>query len=276
MTDTFKIVPKYDILLRGSELVPYGIYHLHVSIAEQLTRLYYKDGMLTTVKARLKDLADNGYLQVGIVPRRNRGEKRLTVSGHYYYTLGDKGIRYLSDIGYDTNRSWKAKQEVDKNDYFLAHSLELNDVIISAVRTGQLEDFRHERLLKRNPFKTTYNGAAITVIPDAVLKFRGGRLILEHDRGSEEQYKFRRRIRGYLAYFREERLPVIFTTFKGQPRVEQMREWTRLELKDTEEPEEYGLLFHFANLSQPPSPQIWTDQCWQDVRGKTLYPILQP
>lgn len=59
---SFHITPVYDLLLRGSATMPVGLYHLHIATAEQLTRLHYKPGMLKTVKARLKMLADHGYI----------------------------------------------------------------------------------------------------------------------------------------------------------------------------------------------------------------------
>jgi hypothetical protein len=55
----------------------------------------------------------------------------------------------------------------------------------------------HERALKRTPFKV----GSLTLIPDAFVEFRhdGNRfpVMLEHDRGTEEQCYFRRRIRAY-------------------------------------------------------------------------------
>jgi len=51
----FVITPVYDLLLRDSQDMPIGLYHVHLATAEQLTRLHYKPGMLKTVKKRLKD-----------------------------------------------------------------------------------------------------------------------------------------------------------------------------------------------------------------------------
>jgi hypothetical protein len=51
---TFVITPVHDLLLRSLNT-------LHLATADQLCRLNYRRGMLTTVQARLKDLVDNGY-----------------------------------------------------------------------------------------------------------------------------------------------------------------------------------------------------------------------
>ena len=50
----FVITPAYDILLRGSQEMPIGLYHLHMATAEQLCRLHYAMGSLKAVKAKLR------------------------------------------------------------------------------------------------------------------------------------------------------------------------------------------------------------------------------
>ena len=51
----FIVTPVHDVLLRNLNT-------LHLATAEQLTRLNYRRGMLTTVKTRLKDLAGSWLL----------------------------------------------------------------------------------------------------------------------------------------------------------------------------------------------------------------------
>jgi len=70
MSKTFAITPVYDLLLRGSLDMPIGLYHLHLATTEQLTRLFYKPGMLKTVSKRLKVLVDNGYIQADCIPTK--------------------------------------------------------------------------------------------------------------------------------------------------------------------------------------------------------------
>lgn len=191
-----RITPVYDLLLRGSSTTPVGLYHLHMATAEQLTRLHYKAGSINKVKARLKDLTDNGFLQADAQPTKKG-------NGPYYYMLDQQGMRYLEDVGCDTSETFRASREGNKHALFVEHTLELNDVLIAAallertVPNYRLDSFIHERALKRWPYKAVWRteaGAqAFTVIPDTFLDFRSllpdGRqrrmpLLLEHDRGT--------------------------------------------------------------------------------------------
>ena len=94
MSKTFTITPTYDKLLRGSEELPVGLYHLHLLTAAQLTRLHYSMGSYKTICQRLKTLADEGYITIDAVPEK-------FTRGPNYYTLGAKGIQYLREIGLD-------------------------------------------------------------------------------------------------------------------------------------------------------------------------------
>jgi hypothetical protein len=88
MQQAFRMTPVYDLLLRGSDTVPMGLFHLHLATAEQLTRLHYSPGSLKTIKKRLKMLTDNGFIQADGVPTRR-------FKCPYFYTLGNRGMRYL-------------------------------------------------------------------------------------------------------------------------------------------------------------------------------------
>ncbi len=208
MSKAFAITPVHDLLLRGSTDMPIGLYHLHLATTEQLTRLHYKAGMLKTVSKRLKVLTDNGIIQADCIPTK-------LFKSPYYYTLDTKGMRYLADIGMDTDISFRASKEVSESYLHLRHALELNDVLIAALRLKHadpryyLARYVHERILKRTPYKVSMNGHQVSLIPDGFLDFHVRRpdapdlslpLILEHDRGTEQQEHFRRRIRAYSAF----------------------------------------------------------------------------
>lgn len=279
----FRLRGIHDLLLRGNETNPMGVYHLQMATAEQLCRLHYSPTSIKAVKARLKDLVDAGYLQADTIPTK-------MFRAPYYYTLGKEGVKYLGALGYDMEASWRASKEVDKHAMFVEHTLELNDVLISAALLPRVDsrfsliEMIHERTLKRHPFKATWHedGAMQVhrVIPDAFLKIGyrkpdGTRvawpIIVEHDRGTEEQKYFRRRIRAYIAFMRAggpqdlfgvNSMTVAFTTFVGQKRVDLMRQWTLRELQMGGN--ELGGLFKFANLPQPPHPGLtWIDKFWQ-------------
>src|SRR5260370_12325767 len=102
----FAITPAYDILLRGSQQMPMGLYHLHLATAEQLCRLHYSAGSIKAVKAKLRTLIDHGYVQFDALPTR------LTRSP-YYYTLDKLGFHYLRRAGLDVE-AFVAGKQVDK------------------------------------------------------------------------------------------------------------------------------------------------------------------
>src|SRR5258706_9105705 len=92
---TFQPTPQHELLLRGSTALPVGLYQLQLATADQLTRIHYKPGTLKTVKARLKQLVDSGYLSADTVPTR-------MFPSPYYYQLTDRAFRYLPGHGFDT------------------------------------------------------------------------------------------------------------------------------------------------------------------------------
>ena len=265
----FIVTPVYDLLLRGGQDMPIGLYHLHLATAEQLTRLHYKPGMLKTVKKRLKVLVDNGYIQADCIPTKR-------FKSPYYYTLDTKGMRYLESIELDTDISFRAGKEVSESYLHLKHALELNDVYIAALRlkavTGNryyLARYTHERAFKRAPLTVTENGATVRLVPDGFLDIHQRRpslpdmalpLLIEHDRGTEQQEHFKRRLRTYRAFLSSgvykqalntNTVTVAFTTFISTRRLQQMREWTKAELQT--EPQLAGQ-FLFAELPKPLEP----------------------
>jgi hypothetical protein len=274
----FVITPVYDLLLRGSQDMPIGLYHLHLETADQLTTLHYKPGMLKTVKKRLKLLADNEYVQADSIPTKR-------FKSPYYYTLDNRGMRYFESIGFDTDAAFRPSKEVSESYLHLKLTLELNDVFIAALRLKQFSNGNcyvarrlDERSFKRQPLTYQYNSATIRLIPDGFLDIRVRRrdkpdlslvLLLEHDRGTEQQEHFKRRIRMYKYFLGSEAykqllntnsVTVAFTTFISARRVQQMREWAKAEL--AAEPQLAGL-FIFTELPAPLEPQhLLFERCW--------------
>ncbi len=277
----FVITPIYDILLHGSLDMPLGLYQLHHATAEQLCRLHYRPGCIKSVKARLKTLADHGYVQHDVIPGK-------AFRKPFYYTLTGKGSRYLHKVGLDVSDAFRAVKEVDKHGLFVDHALELNDIIVSAALlkgTGNgfyLHTFVHERTLRRKPYKATWrvNGRleSHSVIPDAFLDYRytvGEKrlrlpVLIEHDRGTEQRQHFQRRIRAYIAFLKAQAqlelfgarvVTIAFTTFVGDGRIAQMRQWTGQELAASDVGIKQSFLF--ANLIRPVEPRsIWLEPCW--------------
>jgi len=103
-------------------------------------------------------------------------------------------------------------------------------------------------------------------------------IVVEHDRGSEEQKYFRRRIRAYLHMVRNEGykqlfgvngITIAFTTSASVERLKQIREWTGKELEETCETQ-YQHLFYFTFLNLPKKPddppldpyRVWINTTW--------------
>jgi|GEM_PF-1775152 len=291
---TFRMRPMYELLLRGSDQLGVGLYQLHLATPEQLCRLHYRPGSIKAVKRRLKTLVDEGYVQFDGYAVKHQTPTMIWYSRRYYYTLGPEGMHYLAHLGFDVHEAWRAGNEVDKHGLFVAHELELNDVIIAAAllksadKRFYLESFTHERVLKRRPYKVKLpEGQSFSVIPDAYLDFRNTfntqhfPVLLEHDRSTEEQFYFKRKIRGYLgllnaqAYrdlFGTTSMTVAFTTFEGEKRLVKMRDWTRQVLAATNTPWQVGTAFKFAALPRPLVPGT----AWLEPRWFTAYDDEQP
>lgn len=255
------ITPVHDRILRS-------LGSLHLLTAEQLCRIHYSDRSITYVKALLKELVDAGYVVADAVPTKR-------YRSPYYYRLSQRGTRYLQGLGIDA-----CPPRSDLQGLFITHTLELNDVLISAAHVQKvdpsyrLEIFRHERELKRAPIRLE----GMTVIPDAFLDFRRGSLrqavLLEHDRGTEGESYFKRKVKAYLLllhsgaykeHFGVKSVSVAVTTFVGQVRAQQLKQWTRDETDSNR--------FWFASLPQPPTPSVWLEPLWLSAEYPPL-PLL--
>ncbi|HVB24071.1 MAG TPA: replication-relaxation family protein [Ktedonobacteraceae bacterium] len=296
MTQTFRMTPVYDVLLRGNTDTNVGLFQLHLATAEQLCRLHYRPGCLKTIKKRLKTLTDNGFIQADSVPTRQ-------YKSPYFYTLGAKGIQYLESLGIDVPQSFRESKEVGQHYLFIQHALELNDILIAAsllhtvTPVYSLTRFVHERILKRRPYTATWqeNGKTQTqrLTPDAFLDFRvmtpsGQRripVLLEHDRGTEGQDHFRRRLRAYLVllkkgdyqhYLGVKAVTIAFSTFAGELRLKQMRDWTQAELAAIGAPPSVSGVFLFASFVKPLEPhRVWLEPCWHTVASEGPIALLE-
>src|SRR5437763_3302513 len=143
---TFVVTPVHDLLL-------HDLNTLQRATAEQLTRLNYKMGMLTTVKQRLKDLADNRY----VLPLSHP-----SIRLPYMYALDRKGLNYLAAQGVDVREYFRPGQEEDsaKNFLFREHMLAISDILIHSSLfersdpSYRIHTLLHERYFKNHPIKT--------------------------------------------------------------------------------------------------------------------------
>ena len=273
---TFIVTPVHDLLL-------HDLNTLQRATAEQLTRLNYKMGMIKTVKARLKDLTEAGYVMPLSHP---------SIRLPYMYALSRNGLNYLQAQGVDVREYFRPSQEEDsaKNFLFREHMLAISDVLIHAMLfekaqpSYHIKSLLHERALKNTPIKATYKEASKTLVPDAYLAFvytgKSGKeetipVVWELDRGTEDQKFFRKRIRAYIVFLRSrefktvfgvENITIAFATTKNHNRVKQMREWTEKELAATSEPAWLSNLFLFTALPETMDAiepaQLFLDPVW--------------
>src|SRR6266516_1994196 len=276
----FVVTPVHDLLL-------HDLCILQRATAEQLTRLNYKMGMINTVKQRLKDLTDAGYVLPLYHP---------SIRLPYMYALDRKGLNYLQAQGVDVREYFRPSQEEDsaKNFLFREHMLAISDVLIHALLfvksepSYRIHTMLHERVFKNTPIKATYTRnnreETKTIVPDAYLEFactgQNGKdvtipVMLELDRGTEDQKFFRKRLRAYIVFLRSrafetlfevKNITVAFATTKNHNRVGKMREWARRELAVTNEPKWLSDLFLFTSLPETMDGieprQLFLDPVW--------------
>jgi Replication-relaxation len=271
MSKQFTITPALDKLLHGDEAMPVGLYHLHLLTAAQLTRLQgYSMGSYKAIRQRLRELADNGYVEIDAIPEK-------FTRGPNYYTLGTKGIQYLAGLGVEVDKSLRASKETGKSYMHIKHLLELNDVFIAALRVSTLDprlyvpDYHHERELKRTPYKTTVYGQSYGLVPDGYLEFHVRRegekdlklpVYLEHDRGWEREKQFKQKIAAYRAFLQDKprNVTVIVTTYTDLQRIAELCTWTWDEVHSDQI---LSGRFRFGLLPQPPEPHhVLLDKRW--------------
>src|SRR5579863_7790094 len=95
------ITPPYDVLLRGSQEMPIGLYHLHMASAEQLCRLHYSPGSFKAVREKLRILCEHKYVQFDAIPTK-------FTRSPYYYTLDKLGFEYLEAAGLDVYKPFRS------------------------------------------------------------------------------------------------------------------------------------------------------------------------
>jgi len=212
------------------------------------------------------------------------------------YALDRKGLNYLQAQGVDVREYFRPSQEEDsaRNFLFREHMLAIGDILIHALlfeksdASYRIHTMLHERFFKNTPIKATYTRnnreETKTIVPDAYLAFActspSGKevqipVLVELDRGTEDQKFFRRRIRAYIVFLKSrafktlfgiENITVAFATTRDHNRIRQMREWTRKELALTNEPSWLSQLFLFTSLPENMSDikprQLFLDPVW--------------
>lgn len=262
--------------------------------ASQLTQLLYAPTSHSYTQARLKRLADTGYLQRIFLPRPTR-----TGSAPLVYTLARKGLRLLAEWGSPLDRRYRPAEVRETSYLYLAHTLALNDVLIALERLcrrdrrARIAALRHERELKLDPLRVRLpDGATAGVIPDAWVDLRltdGGQryqecYAIELDRGTTAQQAWRRKVAGLLAAaagpyqqrFGTPSLTVAVVATPGARRRDELLRWTEAELRAADR-EDAASLFRLASLPQTTgSPeQLWLGAGWWTPFDDRPAPLLE-
>jgi DNA-binding MarR family transcriptional regulator len=185
----------------------------HYLTAEQIRRRHYGN-TLSTVQANLKRMVDKGLVK----PRLHR--PRYPAHATYVYHLTRKGLNYLQSIGTDVPAAFQPIRRLAPTDPFMAHTLAVNDVLLSAElldeRIPQVEVrsllAEHDLKKRGTHVKFLEDGGrrpvTVAVIPDLALDLALSRsdgryreyFVWEVDRGSEEQKRWKTKVRAYLLW----------------------------------------------------------------------------
>lgn len=258
--------------------------------ASQVTRLLYARSSQTYAQARLKRLADHGYLQRIFLPRPSR-----TGSAPLVYTLARKGLSVLAAWGRDVDRRYRPVEVRETSYLYLAHTLALNDVLIALEllcrhdRRVQLAGLRHERDLKLRPVRVRLpDGVTAGVIPDAWVDLRIMRrcrecYAVELDRGTTEQKAWRRKVAALMAYangpyqeaFGTASLTIVVVATPGAGRRDQLIRWTEAELAAAGRAEQSGL-FRFTGVpvAETSPEMIFMGAGWRRPFDRQSRPLL--
>lgn len=249
----------------------------HILSAEQVCRLFYRAGSKTYVQTKLKHFTDMGLCQRLFLPRMARSG-----SSPFCYTLGRQGLNYLRSEGIEVDHRYRPCEKRENGFLFLSHTLAINDVLISAellerrVDGIRVETMLHERVLKREPTCVQDGDGKTVVIPDGWVDLRIAGvqqicLALEVDMGSEEQKKFRRKVRALVAWANgpyEERfgttsLTITVVAKPGVKRQLELLRWTETELV-AQGQECYADMFRFIDGSaESVEPEeFFLSPCW--------------
>ena len=202
----------------------------------------YSPRSITHVQTQLKELADLGYALRLFLPRPSQHGSAPSV-----YCLARRGLNHLRAEGLDVTARYRPSERQETH-LHLSHTLCLNDWLISIElachRVSQIElaGLAHERQLKRRLASGREVGDG-SVVPDAWLdlRLRGTYqmpLVVELDRSTEEQRKWRRKVRllvgwahgAYRQAFGTDSITILVVTTGGERRLSTLLRWTEQEL----------------------------------------------
>lgn len=279
----------FMLSLRDHEYLQAMLDHRGLTV-EQLTRLLYKPGSLTYVRVNAKELADQKYLTRIHFPTVSTG------ASPFVYSLGTRGLRYLSDCDSDVEGYRPLKAE---NYFTLKHLLAVNDFAIAARLLPRLDanvelvSWQHDWQLQHSPVTAAIHNANISSVPDLFLDFTvlaGSKkkafscpIWVEVDRGSECGIKFKNKVQAIIqlvtAKAHEKRfgvtsITVAFATTGTVKRRDVMRQHIKAVLSELGNIS-LADLFLFASLPQELEPkELFLSPIWYTPTSDTPLSLL--
>ncbi len=274
----------------GEQKILQAVSELHYATNEQLCRRFYAVSSLPYVCRMTKKLTELGYL--GIDYRR---QKFAVGRSKYIFFLSPRGHRYFADQGMTNLPKCTAYKE-----HLQAHILGINDVILTAYGYTFLAPHRaavqlvqHDLVLKRQPVVLTIDGKRRSYIPDLWLEMTidGERwnFCVELDRGTEQEPKWRDKVRLLLAFARNgakerfgERMSAILIivnpeeSHRGAHRLTQLLRWTETYLREQGR-EAWGqvLLFGALDPSTCSAEGFFQAHWWRTPFDATRHTLLE-
>jgi len=272
------------MLSKRDEEILQAVHFYRYVTAQDVVHLFFSERVITRVREILNVLAGgdddvrNQYLYRFRLPDTEVGNKRKV------FTLGSRGREFLEEqLGLPADWYFRPDKVKHLSFNFVAHSLFLSRVLVAARSWAATQaDFRlvetrisYELAKAPAAVRIPEAGKAVTVsvIPDAWLLFEklenGAHahflpVLLEIDRGTEYQQRFKQHIQARIAFIRSGAYRQIFgqqavvvayatTGDKDRPdylrqRLASMRTWTSQVLTDLNRPN-WARVFHFCALS---------------------------
>jgi hypothetical protein len=231
---------------KADEAILRAVNRYHLVTVNQVCRLLYKPGALTTVRSRVSRLAQANYLL------RNAAFQHRIAPGPVVYSLGPKGRSYLASLGEAVPERLRKGVVTDYGFTHLTHALGVTDLLIAADLVTKheprvtVQTLLHEHALQRKGVRVTLaDGSKAPVQPDAWIDFRLRQdrtyqtcIAVEFDRGTEHQPKWRAKVHALLAWsrgpyrelFGTDSLTIAVLTTAGEERHKALLRWTEVEL----------------------------------------------
>lgn len=288
--------PRAHTITRPHDRILQALGRFHYLTAKQLTRLLFTPGMTRDVQRWLSELtlmryvaSEEGFSQGAGRPPR-------------IYWLDRAGREYVSALGLWVPDRYRRSERGQLKRLFYEHTLALNEALISLELLARpdtglwLEELIHEQRLKREKLRVAWpDGQLRYAEPDTWVDLRVARagqsplrfpLVIELDRGSEEQRQFREKIRTLLALIDgpyQEHFQTEYVTFaiivadpdRPEHRCDQLRAWTEAELRVLGRVADGELFFFTATpaASSPPDA-MWLAPNWHVPFAPSPQPLL--